>query len=315
MSQSARPMNAAEWTMLLALSVLWGGTFFFQGVAVRALPAFTIVLLRVVIAALVLHVVLRAIGLRFPLRRDVLIAFAGMGLLNNVLPFCLIVWGQQHMPREIASGLASILNATTPLFGVVVAHLLTADEKATRLKAAGVLIGFVGVVAMVGGEFLNGLSATVLAPLSCLAAALVYAFAGIYGRRFKAMGIAPMVAATGQVTASSVILLPIALLVDQPWLLPMPGMSVWLAILGLATVSTALAYILYFRLLSTAGATNLLLVTFLIPVTAILLGTLSLGETLQPKHFVGMLLIGCGLACIDGRLPRLLLRDRQAATG
>jgi drug/metabolite transporter (DMT)-like permease len=143
--------------------------------------------------------------------------------------------------------------------------------------------------------------------LACLGAALSYAFAGIYGRRFRAMGIAPLDAAAGQVTASSVLILPIMLIVEPPWtvaaLLPL---STWAALAALALLSTALAYVLYFRILAAAGATNLLLVTFLIPVTSILLGAAFLQERLASRHFAGMALIGLGLAAIDGRVGRLV---------
>jgi drug/metabolite transporter (DMT)-like permease len=297
-------MTPLEWGLLLALSVLWGGSFFFTGVAVKELPPLTIVLLRVGGAAMILLFVLRVMGIAMPLDRRTWAAFFGMGLLNNVIPFCLIVWGQTH----IASGLASILNATTPLSTVVVAHFLTSDEKMTGNRLAGVLVGLAGVVAMIGPEALGGLGTNVVAQLACLGAALSYAFAGVFGRRFKRMGVAPMATATGQVTASSVMLLPVALLIDQPWTLAAPSPQTWAAILGIAALSTALAYVLYFRILATAGATNLLLVTFLIPVTGILLGTLVLGERLAPQHFLGMVLIGMGLAAIDGRLLRPLWR-------
>ena len=143
--------------------------------------------------------------------------------------------------------------------------------------------------------------------LACLGAALSYAFAGVYGRRFKVLKIAPIEAAAGQVTASTVLILPIMLAVEQPWTLPaLPSLTVWAALAGLALLSTALAYVLYFRILAAAGATNLLLVTFLIPVTAVLLGAAVLGERLAPRHFAGMALIGIGLAVIDGRIARLL---------
>jgi drug/metabolite transporter (DMT)-like permease len=220
------------------------------------------------------------------------------GLLNNVVPFCLIVWGQ----TRIASGLAAILTATTPLATVLVAHVLTADEKLTGRRVAGVLVGLAGVVVMIGPDALAGLGANVLAQLAVLGAAVSYAFAGIYGRRFKALGVSPIQTAAGQVTASTVMLLPIALLVDQPWTLALPGLQVWAAILGIAVLSTAFGYVLYFRILATAGATNVLLVTFLNPVTAILLGTVVLGERLELRHGLGMALIGLGLAAIDGRL-------------
>ena len=300
-------MGGFEWAMLLALAVLWGGSFFFNAIAVRELPSFTLVWMRVAVAAATLLLVLRLVGQRMPTEGRVWAAFFGMGLLNNVVPFVLIVWGQHH----IASGLASILNATTPLFTVLAAHLLTPDERLTPLKVGGVAVGFAGAVFMIGPDALGGLGTSVTAQLACLAGALTYAFAGIFGRRFKRMGVAPMPTAAGQVCASTVLLLPLVLLVDRPWVLAMPHAATWAAVLGVGLLSTALAYVLYFRILAAAGATNLLLVTFLIPVSAILLGSLVLGEKLQPRHFGGMVLIGVGLACIDGRLPRLVLKSRR----
>lgn len=292
-----RTMTSREWGLLLTLSVLWGGSFFFAGVAVKELPPFTIVSLRVVIAALTLQIVLRIQNLHLPRTKIAWQAFFGMGILNNVIPFSLIVWGQSHL----ASGQAAILNATTPLFTVVVAHVLTHDEKMTGNRLIGVIVGFIGVAVMIGGKSLFMLGNDIMAQLACLAGALSYAFAGIYGRRFKTMEIPPMVTAAGQVTASSIILLPIMLIIDQPWTLATPSTGAIAALFGLALLSTALAYIIYFRILSTAGATNLLLVTFLIPVTAIFLGILILGEHLEPKHLAGIILIGAGLAAIDGR--------------
>lgn len=293
-----RTMSAPEWAMLLSLSVLWGGSFFFTRVALSALPPFTLVLLRVGLAAVILTIVVPLLGLKMPRQPRAWAAFFGMGLLNNAVPFCLIVWGQTH----IASGLAAILNATTPLFTVVAAHVLTADERMTGHRLVGVLLGFVGVAVMVGPAVLEGLGADLLAQVAVLGAALSYAFAGIFGRRFRRMGVPPLATATGQVTASALMLLPITLVADRPWTLPLPGASVWGAVFGSAVLSTALAYVLYFRILATAGATNLLLVTFLIPVSAFLLGALVLGERLAPQHFLGMALIGCGLAAIDARL-------------
>ena len=306
-------MTRLEWALLLALSVLWGGSFLFTGVAVRELPPLTIVALRVGLAALVLHGVVHAAGWRLPRERRIWTGFFGMGLLNNVIPFCLIVWGQ----TQIASGLASILNATTPLFGVLVAHVLTADERLTRARLLGVLLGLSGVVLMAGPAALAGLGAQVGAQAAVLGGALSYAFAGIYGRRFRALGVAPVLTATGQVTASALILIPVALVIDRPWTLAVPGLGTWSALIGLAVPSTALAYLLYFRIIATAGATNVLLVTFLIPVSAILLGVLVLGERLDASHLAGMALIGAGLVAIDGRVGRLLAarRERAAAAG
>ena len=297
-----RPMTIREWGLLLCLSVLWGGSFFFVGIAVKELPALTVVVSRVVLAALALLAVIRFLGVKLPTDGSAWKAFFGMGLLNNAIPFTLIVWGQTH----IASGVASILNAATPLFTVVVAHFLTADEKMTGRRLVGVTTGLVGVAVMIGGAALQSLGVNVAAQLACLAAALSYACAGVFGRRFKLMGVTPMATATGQVVASSLLLLPVAMLVDRPWMLTAPSAGTLAALLGLALLSTAVAYVLYFRILATAGATNLLLVTFLIPVSAILLGTLVLGEALEAKHIIGMALIGFGLAAIDGRPWRML---------
>ena len=295
---AGKTMSPYEWGTLLVLSLFWGGSFFFVGVAVKELPPFTIVTLRVGLAALALAALLRIMGLSMPRDRRIWTAFFGMGLLNNVIPFCLIVWGQ----TQIASGLASILNATTPLFTVLVAHVLTKDEKMTANRLAGVVIGFAGVAVMINPAALSGLGANVWAQLAVLGAAVSYAFASVFGRRFKDMGVAPLMTATGQVTASTVMLAPLALLVDHPWALPAPSLPTWGALAGIALLSTALAYVLFFRILSAAGATNLVLVTFLVPVSAILLGSLVLGEHLEIKHFVGMAMIAMGLGAIDGRL-------------
>jgi len=294
----SRPMTGPEWTLLIALSAVWGASFVFNDLAVRELPVFTVSLSRVALAALILLAVLRLLGQRLPRDRRVWGAFFGMGFLNNALPFSLIIWGQQH----IAAGVASILNASAPLFTVLLAHLLTRDERLTPAKAAGVLVGFAGVAVLIGTEALRDLGVHVAAQLMCLAGAASYAFAGIYGRRFRTMGVTPLATATGQVTASTLILLPLVLLIDRPWTLAAPSPTAIGALIGVATISTALAYVIYFRILSTAGATNLLLVTFLVPVSAILLGTLFLGEVLLPRHVAGMALIGLGLAAIDGRL-------------
>ncbi|MBM9511823.1 DMT family transporter [Desulfogranum marinum] len=302
MQSTVKSMSPYEWLLLVVLSILWGGSFFFVGVAVEALPPLTIVTLRVSLAAIALWGVVCFCGLRVPSNPTVWLAFIGMGILNNVIPFVLIVWGQTH----IASGLASILNATTPLFTVVAAHFLTSDEKMSTLKILGVIFGLIGVVIMIGQEAFGGQGGSILGQIAVLGAAISYSFAGIYGRRFKRLGLQPVVTATGQVTASSLLLIPVALFYDHPFTLPVPDVEVWLAILCLALFSTALAYILYFRILSAAGATNVLLVTLLVPVSAIVLGTAILGEQLELKHMVGMGMISLGLLTIDGRLLQLI---------
>ena len=302
MHPSARPMTALEWAMLLSLSALWGGSFFFNEIAVCEVPVFTTVAARVGLAALILLAVLRLRGEGLSRGAPVWLAFAGMGLLNNAIPFSLFVWGQ----REVASGLAAILNASAPLFTVLLAHLLTRDERLTPARALGVAVGFAGVAVLIGPAGPGAMDASLLAQLACVGGALSYACAGLFGRRFRALGVSPLGAATGQVIASSLILAPLALLIDRPLSMPLPSPAALGALLGVGALSTALAYVLYFRILSTAGATNLLLVTFLIPVSAILLGTGILGEALAPRHLAGMVLIGLGLAAIDGRALRAL---------
>jgi drug/metabolite transporter (DMT)-like permease len=290
-------MGATEWGLLVLLSVLWGGSFFFNRVALAALPPLTVGWLRVGIAAAALWLAAAATGTTIPRGAAMLRAFAIMGLLNNVAPFSLILWGQTRLD----SGVASILNATTPLFAVLVAHVLTRDEKLTVGRAAGVALGFLGVAAMMGGAGAASLAQDGAAMLACLAAAFSYALSGVYGRRFKAMGVRPLATAAGQLTASAAMFAPLALLVDRPWTLAAPGAGVWAAVAGLALISTALAYLIFFRILARAGATNILLVTFLIPPSAIGLGVVFLGERLAGRHLLGMALIGLGLAAIDGR--------------
>src|SRR5260221_3192504 len=222
-------MGTTEWLLLLLLATLWGGSFFFFKILVEELPPFTVVLGRVGFAAIILNLYLL-------LRRDPMpgswrlwAQFLAMGLLNNVIPFTLIVFGE----TRISSGLDSILNAMTPVFGVLVAHLLTTSEKLTWARGAGVLLGVIGVTVLIGPKVLTALGRQDLTgEAACLLAALAYALAGIYGRRFR--GVPPLKVATGQVTGSTLILLPIVALVDRPWLLPAPDLKVWGAFAGIA---------------------------------------------------------------------------------
>ena len=297
---SSLKMTPFAWLMLVTLSVVWGGTFFFQEIAVRDLPTFTIVACRVAIAAGLLWGATKLVGGSLPTDRNIWAALFLLALINNVIPFSLIVWGQ----REISSGLAAILNATVPLFTVLIAHFVTTDEKLSRTKLAGAIVGIVGVAVMIGEDALDGVGLAVLAQLAILGASLSYTFGGLFGRKIQAMGLTPLGISTGQLLASTVILIPVALLVDEPWAIPLPSTETIAAVIALASVSTAFAYILFFRILATAGATNLMLVTFLIPVSALVLGILILGEILEVRHVIGLLCIGVGLAAIDGRLLR-----------
>ncbi|MFH1156060.1 MAG: DMT family transporter [Pseudomonadota bacterium] len=305
MDKSIKVMGVLDWGLLFCLSILWGGSFFFGKVALSELKPFTVVLGRVCIAAIALNIIVRVAGNKMPSSPRIWVAFLIMGLLNNLIPFSLIFWGQ----TQIASSLAAILNATTPVWAVLLAHFLTSDERLTVNRLVGVLFSLVGVVVMIGLDALNGFGTNVIAQLAVLGAAISYSFAGIYGKRFK--GIPPIVTATGQLTGTTIMMIPLALVIDKPWLLPMPSVQVLGALLGLALLCTALAYIIYFRLLATTGATNLLLVTFLIPVSAIILGTTFLNEKLSMEQVVGMGLIGLGLIAIDGRFLKKIQRHLQ----
>ncbi len=296
-AQSPR-ISARAWGMLIALSLLWGGSFFFVGVAVHDIPTFTLVLYRVGFAAIALLFWLRLRGESLPSTWTFWRPFAIMSLLNNVIPFSLIVWGQAH----IASGLASILNATTPFFTVILASAVVAEERLSANRVVGILIGIVGVAILIGPGVFITLGDHLWAQLACIAAAISYAAAGVFARKSPIFKHPPSIAATAQLTAATVLLLPMVLLVDGVsgfgWQRP----SVLAAVLGLSLAATAVAYILYFYILRSAGAVNLLLVTFLVPVGAVFLGILFLGESLTGMQILGAAGIALALAIIDGRL-------------
>lgn len=288
-------MRTTDWLLLVVLSVLWGATFFFVAVAVREIPPLTLVLARVALAALILVAVGRALGLSLPSGLGAWRTFAALAILNNIVPFGLIFYGQTH----IASALASVLNATTPLFTLIVARLF-AGEPLTAGKLGGVLLGILGVGILMGPEALNANVSSTVGMLCVLGAALSYGMAALCIRRLK--GIPPLVSAEAQLLCSTFMLLPLAGVVDRFWELPMPGGAAIAAVLGLALFSTALAYIVFFRINATAGPTNVMLVTLLIPVTATALGALVLGERLALNQVAGAVVIASGLVVIDGRL-------------
>ena len=295
------PMTPRLWGLLFALSIVWGGSFFFAAVALRGFPPFIIVLGRVAIAAAALAVACRAAGFALPRGRQAWMACAGMGLLNNALPFTLIVVGQQYIP----SGLAAVVNAATPVFAVLCAHFLTRDEKLTANRLAGALTGMAGVAVLAGpATFVPGHGAELLGIGLCLCACLSYGLSGVWSRRVRRAGLSPLPAAAGQCASSALMMLPLVLLFDQPWALPAPPGDAVAALLGFGLFSTALAYVLFYTILAGAGATNTMLVTLLVPVTALLLGSLVLGETLAARHFAGMAVIGLGLVVMDGRVLR-----------
>jgi drug/metabolite transporter (DMT)-like permease len=297
-------VRATDWLLLIVLSVLWGGSFFFVAIAVRDIPPVTLVLARTALAAALLIIVVRALGLSLPRGLGAWRPFVGLALLNNVVPFTLIVSGQ----TRIASGLASVLNATTPLFTLLVARIIV-EEALTPAKLAGVLLGIAGVAVLMGPDALSANAAGVIGMLCVLGAALSYALATPVMRRFK--DTPPLLTATAQLACSAAMLLPVAGLVDRFWTLPPPGSTTIAAVLGLAAFSTALAYIVFFRISASAGPTNVMLVTLLIPVSATALGTLVLGEPLTLHQIAGALIIASGLLVIDGRLLGWMGRRRS----
>lgn len=294
-------MRARDWGLLLLLSLLWGGAFYFYKVLDNAgLPALTIVLGRVGIAAVALIPVVRLAGLALPPSLAAWWPYVLIGIGNNALPFLLIAWGE----TQISSGLASILNATMPIFTAIIAHFTTKDERFSANKLAGIMLGFAGIVVLIGPAAVRGLNLFSLAQLGCLGAAISYSCAIVYGKRFR--GTPPLVVATSQLIASSIVVLPFELIVDKPWTLAPIAWPAWLALLAMALLGTSAAYILYFRLIATAGAVNASLVTLLVPVIALILGGLFLHEHLTLGMLAGMLLIFAGLVALDGRAFRAI---------
>lgn len=288
-------MRMQDWLLLALLSVLWGASFFFVAIANSHMPPLTLVLARVAVAAAVLIPVVWALRYRLPRSAAEWRPFVVQSMINNVIPFTLIVYGQHH----IASGLAGVLNATTPLFTIIIARLF-AGEAITPNKAIGVLVGIAGVAVLMGPDVFTANAASVLGMLCVLGGALSYGFSALWMRRLR--HIPPLVSSAAQLTCSSVMLLPLALLMDRFWLLPLPPSQALFAVLGLAIFSTALAYIVFFRISASAGPSNVMLVTLLIPVTATALGVLVLGEALTVYQVAGALIIASGLVVIDGRL-------------
>ena len=294
-------IDARDWSLLAVLSILWGGSFFFNGTALREMPPLTLVFLRVALGAVILLPLLRRQGIGFPKGITVWKPFFAIGLLNNVIPFSLIVMGQTFIP----SGLASILNATTPLFTVMV-MAAAREEVLQARRVAGVALGLAGVLILRGWGIEMRIGQG-LGILLCLGGAFSYGFAALAARRLLKDS-PPLGTATFQLMTSTVLMAIVAAAVEQPWHLAMPGPTTWLAVLGLASLSTALAYIVFFQIIRRSGATNVMLVTLLIPVTAILLGWLVLGEPVSIREIAGAIVIWSALIVIDGRALRVLQR-------
>lgn len=291
-----RQMTAATWAQLVLLGIIWGGSFFFARIAVAEMHPLVLVLFRVAIAAVALQLYLAVAGPSFRLALPHWRGLLLLGILNNAVPFSLIFAGQ----TVLGAGLASVLNATTPFWTLLVANTLTADERMTWNKLAGVLLGIAGTAVMILPGLTAGLGGPVWAKFALIGASMSYALALMLARRLRAVP-APVMA-TGQLTASTLVMIPVVLAVEGGSGLFNASAGVWAAVIALAVVSTAFAYLLYFSIIAKAGATNASLVTLIVPVSAILLGTLFLGERLSALEILGMVIILCGLLAIDGRL-------------
>ncbi len=288
-------MRPSHWVLLIILSILWGGTFVLAKEALPYLPPLTLTLARVAVAALVLLPVVLVLGYRLPSAPAQWRDFAVMSIFNNVIPFGLIFWGQ----TVIGAGLTSVMNATTPLMSLLVARVLAGETLAAN-KVAGVGIGIGGVGVLVGPSALSGDRASALGMLLVVAGTVSYGLSALWGRRFKA--IPPIVSAASQLICSSVLMIPIAGLADQFWRLPVPPASALVAVIALGVVSTAIAYILFFKIMAEAGSNNAMLVTLLIPISGITLGALRFGEALTLNQIVGAVIIAASLLVIDGRV-------------
>lgn len=297
-------MTTRQWAMIGVLSLLWGGSFFFIAIAVREIPTFTLVLARVGGGALILTVAALVLGHTLPDTPKAWRDFAVMAALANAVPFVLIVFAQARIP----SGIASVLNASTPLWTVIIAHLLTTDDKATPQRLLGVGVGIAGVATLVGLTPVNADPAAGLGMAAMIAATICYGFAALWGRRFKATP--PLITAAAQLLCSTVMLAPLALIFEHPLSLPLPSPAAIGATAGLAVLSTALAFVIFFRIMAEAGSSNAMLVTLLVPVSATLLGVLVLGEPLTSRQIAGGGLIGLALLIIDGRVWSAVRRQR-----
>jgi len=288
--------------MLLLLAAVWGGSFFFGEVALREVPPLTLTLHRVIWAVPILVLIVLFKGISVPRSPRIWGAYLVMGALNNAIPFSLLFWGQ----TQIESGLVSILNGTTAMFAAVVAGLLLPDEALTAKKVIGAGLGIAGVAFIMGPSALTNFNLSNLAQLAILGATLSYAFAGVWGKTALA-GQLPLMNALGMLIGSTVLMIPIVLVFDGRPNLAL-SLGVWGALIGMAVLSTALAYFLYFAILVRAGAANLLLVTLLIPPVAIGLGAVFLGERIGIEAWIGFVIIGLGFAVTDGRLFSFLFQ-------
>ena len=290
-------MKRIDWLRLLILSLVWGGSFLFYRVLATELPPLTTVFSRCMIGAAAVALFIRFEGGRIDVPRTQWPKLLVVSLFNNVIPFTLYAWGETRVP----AGVAAIFNAATPTFTVLVTGLVLRMESLTAPRLFGVLCGLAGVAVVVGPDVLVG--ADLGGEIACLLAPICYGFGFPYARRYVT-GMTPPSIAFAQLAISAAVVLPLALLHDPVTHLPMPDLAGWLSVAGLGVLSTGFAYVVVFRVLASAGATNLSLVTLLVPVSALFLAWVGLGETVPLRALLGMALIAAGLAAIDGRMLR-----------
>ncbi|WP_407493164.1 DMT family transporter [Pseudooceanicola sp. MF1-13] len=293
-----KSMSGAAWAQLILLALIWGGSFLSTRIALDEIGPFTAVMHRCFWAMLVLWAVVLIGRKAVPRDMKTWIAFFAMGVLNNVLPFFFLAWGQLH----IESGLTAILNSFTAVFGVVVAAIVFADEKLTARKGVGVAFGVLGVAVAIGIGTLAQLDLRSLGQLSVLTATLCYAMGGSFGRA-NLSHLSPLVASAGMLTGSTVVMIPLAWAMEGAPSFALEPRT-WAAIAYYSLIATGAAYLLYYSIMAKAGSGNLMLVTLLLVPVAILLGHFVLGEILLPRHFAGFGIIAFGLVVLDGRVVK-----------
>ncbi len=281
--------------VLLLLALLWGPSFFFIKIAVSEISPLTLVLGRVGIAAGLLYLLLRLRGQRLPKFGPIWKHFAVIGFFSNALPFTLFNWSELY----ISSALASILNGTTPLFTLVLAHFFVADDRVTPLKAVGALMGFGGLVVLIAPSLFGGVHATTLGLIAATSAAASYGIALVYTRKYL-RGLPPLVGPTAQLLVATVYIAPLAFIIDQPWTGPIPSWQAVGSLLFLAVLGTGVAFVFYYRLIERASATFVSMVTYLVPVVGLALGVFILNEQPGWNAYAGGALILLGVMIVNG---------------
>ena len=301
------PMSLSTWLLLALLSLVWSAAFILVGIILRELPPLTLVFCRLALSAALLVPVVAWLRLAWPQGLAAWWPFVVMSLFNNVIPFTLLAYGQQ----EIASGLASVIVATTPLWTVLLTRAFVPGDRIAPMRVVGLVFGIAGVGVLFGPEALTGKQTTLAGMALALIGAMSYGCAGVWGARFR--GVPPVVSSCCQLLCSTLIVAPMALLIDAPWRLPMPGAATIWSLVALAVLSTSLAYIMFYRVMASSGGTNAMLVTLIMPPLTIVLGIAVLGETFAARYGYGAAMIALALVMIDGRLPQAIYRRMRSA--